>query len=263
MARFFLAQTNLPPCASPDRDRASHHLNPSVPHPNRVPSTQLTARSHLASQNRAPAAHFSFFWAHTRPPPACLNPIAPSLHLNPSIPRPNRVFSTPKQPARTSLAKTEPPQLGFCFFGPNQPSLAPHPIVPSHHLNPSVPHPNGVPLYSICRSLVRMANNMMGRRSCPTFYFILYINLIFIYITYTFGFSLQCEQFTAVSVHHGVRAKTVGQTRTCVTCTCDRCGVTGGRYGVTQSHPRCDPCYTLNLYEQNFTKAVDERPLGQ
>jgi hypothetical protein len=30
-----------------------------------------------------------------------------------------------------------------------------------------------------------------------------------------------------------------------LTCTCDRYGVTGDRYGVTQSHPRCDLCYTL------------------
>jgi len=76
------------------------------------------------------------------------------------------------------------------------------------------------------------------------FYFILYINFD-IYIYYTCGFLLQCEWFTAVSVHHGVKAKTVGQTRTHTTCTCDRCSVTGGGYGVTQSHLQCDPCYTL------------------
>ena len=50
---------------------------------------------------------------------------------------------------------------------------------------------------------------------------------------------------TTVSVHRGVRAKTAGQTRTCMTC--DGCGVKGGGYGVTQSHPRCDPCYTLAM----------------
>src|SRR6202522_3655341 len=33
--------------------------------------------------------------------------------------------------------------------------------------------------------------------------------------------------------------------RTCVHRTCNRYGVTGDRYGVGQSHPRCDPCYTL------------------
>jgi hypothetical protein len=121
--------------------------------------------------------------------------------------------SLPKnEPTRTLLAKTEPPQVGFCFFGPNQPSLAPHPIAPSHH------------------------------------YFILYINFN-IYIYYTYGFLLQCEWFTAVSVHHGVRAKTVGQTRTRTTCTCDGCGVTGGGYGVTYSWVQkvCErPVFTQN-----------------
>jgi len=58
---------------------------------------------------------------------------------------------------------------------------------------------------------------------------------------------LHREGFTMVSVHHGVRAKTVGQTCTCVTHTCDRCGVKGGRYGVTQSHLQCDLCYTLGI----------------
>ena len=56
-----------------------------------------------------------------------------------------------------------------------------------------------------------------------------------------------CEWFTVVSVHHGFKAKAVGQTYTCITCAHDRCGVKGGGYGVTQSHPWCDPCYILIL----------------
>jgi len=48
---------------------------------------------------------------------------------------------------------------------------------------------------------------------------------------------LHCEGFTTVSVHHGVRAKTMGQTHTCVTHTCDRCSVKGGRYSVTHVTP--------------------------
>ena len=27
----------------------------------------------------------------------------------------------------------------------------------------------------------------------------------------------------------------------------DRYGITGDRYGVTECHPRCDPCHTLNM----------------
>ena len=40
-----------------------------------------------------------------------------------------------------------------------------------------------------------------------------------------------------VSVHCGVRAKTMGQTCTCITCTCDGCGVKGSGYGVTHVTP--------------------------
>src|SRR5712671_8197793 len=43
------------------------------------------------------------------------------------------------------LAKTEPPRLGFWFCSPNEPPLAPDQIAPDQYLNPSVPHPNGVP----------------------------------------------------------------------------------------------------------------------
>jgi hypothetical protein len=34
-------------------------------------------------------------------------------------------------------------------------------------------------------------------------------------------------------------------TRTFVHCTCNGYGMTGDRCGVTLSHLRCDPCYTL------------------
>jgi hypothetical protein len=92
------------------------------------------------------------------------------------------------------------------------------------------------------------ASNMTGRRSCPLFLFFCVLTLIkCTYLYCTLGFLLRCEWFTAVSVHRGVRAKTTGQTCTRITCTCDGCGVTGGGYGVTQSQPRCDPCYTLPL----------------
>ena len=69
---------NLPPLV-PHPIVVSHHLNPSVPHPNRVPSTQLTAHSHLVGQNQAPMACFSFFLAQTQPPPGA----SPNCALSP------------------------------------------------------------------------------------------------------------------------------------------------------------------------------------
>lgn len=67
----------------------SHHLNHSVPYPNRVPSTQRWALQ----------LRFCF-WSK----PACLMPhlIMPSHHLNPSISHPNRVPSTQFVGAYTS-----------------------------------------------------------------------------------------------------------------------------------------------------------------
>src|ERR1700678_79309 len=48
------------------------------------------------------------------------------------------------------------------------------------------------------------------------------------------------------AVYRGDEAKPSVQTCTCVHRTCNGYGVTGDRYGVGQSHPRCDPCYPLN-----------------
>src|ERR1700678_3602885 len=49
------------------------------------------------------------------------------------------------------------------------------------------------------------------------------------------------------AVYRGDEAKPSVQTCTCVDRTCNGCGVTGDRYGVVQSHLRCDPCYTLTV----------------
>ena len=54
-------------------------------------------------------------------------------------------------------------------------------------------------------------------------------------------------QYTTVSVHRGIRLKTVGFTCTRITHTRGRYGVTGDRYSVIQSHPWCDLCYTLRI----------------
>ena len=70
----------------------SHHLNPSVPCPDRVSSTQNWACLHFAGQNRAPVAQFLVFWP--KPTPLVLRLIMPSHHLNPSVYHPNRVAST-------------------------------------------------------------------------------------------------------------------------------------------------------------------------
>ena len=56
---------------------------------------------------------------------------------------------------------------------------------------------------------------------------------------YTCGISEQYWWYTTVLVHHGIGLKTVGFTCTCITHTCGRCGATGDRYGVTQSHHLC------------------------
>ena len=46
-------------------------------------------------------------------------------------------------------------------------------------------------------------------------------------------------------VYCGVWARPAGFTCTCVQVTCIGYGIAGDRYGVTKSHLRCDPCYTL------------------
>jgi hypothetical protein len=72
--------------------------------------------------------------------------------------------------------------------------------------------------------------------------------LIFIYITPS-GFHYS-EGFTVV-----LEPKTMGQTHTHTTCTCDRYSVTGGRYSVIQSQPWCDLCYTLPGIHHSITHA--------
>src|SRR5271168_4161079 len=54
------------------------------------------------------------------------------------------------------------------------------------------------------------------------------------------------------AVYRGDEAKPSVQTCTCVHRTCHRYGVTGDRYGVRQSHPRCDPCYTLATLNKKY-----------
>jgi hypothetical protein len=46
-------------------------------------------------------------------------------------------------------------------------------------------------------------------------------------------------------LYRGVLTKPAVLTCTSVQVTCDRYGIDRYRCGVTQSHPRCDPCYTL------------------
>ena len=121
----------------------SQYLNPNIPHPNVVPSTPNQAHSHFTSQNRAPTAWFLVFSPNK--PPLALDPITPSLHLNFSIPCPNGVPSTSKLACPHFASQNQAPMAWFLVFSPNEPPLAPHPIAPSHHLNPSVPHPNRVP----------------------------------------------------------------------------------------------------------------------
>jgi len=85
-----------------------------------------------------------FFWPKPAPPRA-LTRSRPACTSTPACPTPIGSPLPQNEPAHISLAKTEPPRLGFCFFGLNQPPLAPHPLAPSLHLNPSVPRLNRVP----------------------------------------------------------------------------------------------------------------------
>ena len=120
----------------------------------------------------------------------------------------------------------------FFLFGPVLYLNQSYPLI-----NPDVSHSNRV----LSTQFVGTQTNRNGVWCSPLFFFFCILTLInvHIYILHSRA-SLQCEWFTTVSVHHGVRAKTVDQTCTCITCTCDRCGVKGGRYGVTQSHLQCD-----------------------
>src|SRR5271168_3741939 len=69
------------------------------------------------------------------------------------------------------------------------------------------------------------------------------------------------------AVYRGDKAKPSVQTCTCVHRTCNGYGVTGDRYGVGQSHPWCDPCYTLStlqrLRQQLLTTATKVEVDGQ
>jgi hypothetical protein len=72
--------------------------------------------------------------------------------------------------------------------------------------------------------------------------------LVYLFFTVFFMYFSSINIFmhgTMVS-HRSIGLKTVGFTCTCITHTCGGYGVTGDRYSVTQSHPRCDPCYTLS-----------------
>ena len=130
-----------PPCTSPNHTLL--HLNPSIPHPNRVLYTQKWAHPHFTSQNQASMVQFLVFWSNQ--PSLMPHPIVPSLHLNTSVTHHNRVPSTQKWACLHFAGQNQASTVLFFVFCSNQPSLAPHLIAPSLHHNPSVPHHNRVP----------------------------------------------------------------------------------------------------------------------
>jgi hypothetical protein len=109
------------PRASPNH--TPHCLKPSVPHPNRMPSTRKTAPLRLVHQNRAPAARFLVL-APASAPSRLTQSHSPTAS-NPVYPTPTGSPLCKKQPHRISFSETEPWQLGFHFLAqPSHPSCA-------------------------------------------------------------------------------------------------------------------------------------------
>ena len=89
----------------------------------------------------------------------------------------------------------------------------------------------------------------------PTISFFFYsLYMYFLWTIYIYIYACTCSileqywHYTTVLVHRSIGLKTMGFTCSCIACTCGRYSVTGDRYGVTQSHLQCDPCYTLALF---------------
>ena len=208
-------------------------------------STSIQPLIYMFCRHWVGCQQFWLFW----PKPALprVSPDTPCLHFNPSVPYPNRITSTSKWACLHFISQNWASIASFLVFGPNQPPLHLTRLCTLTTSTPAYPTPMEFPVLNLSEPVKNGGSRRIiwwGGVLTPLFYFILYINFN-THIYYTFGFSLQCEWFTAVSVHHSVRAKTMGQTCTCTTCTCDRYSVTGGGYGVIQSHLQCDPCYTL------------------
>ena len=98
-------------------------LKPEVFHHNGILYTQKPAHSHFASQTQAPAARFSDFWPQPVPP-LCLTESHPPATSNSMYPTPIGSTLPKNQPTCHSLAKTEPPPLGFYIFAHNNPPRA-------------------------------------------------------------------------------------------------------------------------------------------
>ena len=108
-----------------------------------------------------------FWFCSPNKPPLALDPIAPSLHLNLSIPRSNKVPSTSKL-ARLHFASQNPaPTAQFLVFSSNEPPLVPDQIVPSQYLNPSVPAPMVSPIHQIKPVHILLARTSPDRTLSP------------------------------------------------------------------------------------------------
>jgi hypothetical protein len=113
VARLLVYWPKQPPLAH-DSISPFQHLNPSVPHSNRVPSTHLTAHLLFVSQNRALVARFLVYWP--KQPPLAHDSIAPFQHLNPSVPRSNRVPFTHITAQPHFVSQNRAPVARFLFY---------------------------------------------------------------------------------------------------------------------------------------------------
>jgi hypothetical protein len=150
------------------------------------PHKQTTTSSSLGWD--CPSPPWFGFWSFS-PNQTSLAPhlIAPSLHLNPSVPRPNRVPPTQKQ-ARPHFASQNRASTGQFLFSWPKPALTR--ASPNCALSPPQPQhtpPQWDPLYSICWSLVGIVgpDEQYDQAVFLPYSFILFciLNLIFIYIT--------------------------------------------------------------------------------
>ena len=92
-------------------------------------------------------AWFLVYWP--KQPPLAHDSIASFQHLNPSVPRSNRVPSTHLTAHPLFVSQNRALVAWFLVYWPNQPPLVHDSIALFQHLNPSVPLSNRVPFTNI------------------------------------------------------------------------------------------------------------------
>ena len=113
-----------------------HCLKPSVPHPNRMPSTQKNSSPAFRSPKPSSGSSVLGFWPQPVPPRASPNGTPPLPQTRCTPPQPGPLYAK-KSPTAFHSPKLSPGSLVFSFW-PNP--LAPLNRAP-HDLKSNLPHP--------------------------------------------------------------------------------------------------------------------------